>query len=92
MDLDAAYLVLPKEKSRITGYYYFGKPGGQLNGPIHIECRTVNHVVVSVVEVETAGVFHNYYTKHNPTVYHRHMRHRYIKDITQVINSIPSVL
>ena len=50
IDSDAAYPDLPKAKSRIVGYYYFGKPGGQLNRPIHIEFRTIKHVVVSAAE------------------------------------------
>ena len=41
MDSDAAYLVLPKAKSRIVGYYYFGKLDGQFNEPVRIECWTI---------------------------------------------------
>ena len=168
VDSDAAYLVLPKARSRIAGYYYFSKPNGQLNGPVHIECRTIEHVVASAVEAETSGTFHNgqttlpfriiliaiehpqpptpiktdnttahgfiydniqlkrskswdmryywlrdkrthgkfklfwekgtsneadYFTKHHPTIYHRQMRPRYIKDkIEHAINSMASVL
>ena len=47
IDSDAAYLVAPKAKSRIAGYFYLsdkyiegsGNPNPKLNGPIHIECQ-----------------------------------------------------
>jgi len=61
---DAAYLVLPKAKSRITGYYFFSNhPSSNtsptLNGAILAECKGVKHAVTSSAEAETAGVFHN---------------------------------
>ena len=34
-------------------------PSITLNGPIHIECKTLKHVVASAAEAETAGLFHN---------------------------------
>ena len=45
IDSDAAYLVAPKAKSRIAGYFYLsdhytggsGNPSPKLNTPIHIE-------------------------------------------------------
>ena len=61
IDSDAAYLVAPKARSRIAGYFSLGphttdpKP----HGPILIECRTLRHVVASSAEAEIAGVFHN---------------------------------
>ena len=41
---DAAYLVMPKERSQIAGYYYLGnkpnaKPHPELNGVILIKCK-----------------------------------------------------
>ena len=64
VDSDAAYLVLPKARSRIAGYYYLSSipPAGQaptLNAPILVLCKTLRHVVASAAESETAGVFTN---------------------------------
>ena len=66
VDSDAAYLVAEKAKSRIAGYYYCRnktpqntKPNPLLNGPIHIECKLLRHVVTSAAKAETAGLFHN---------------------------------
>ena len=65
IDSDAAYLVAPKARSRISGYYYMSdicntnKPTPKLNGPILVECRLLNHVVTSAAEAETAGLFYN---------------------------------
>ena len=66
VDSDAAYLVADKAKSRIAGYYYCSNrhsnkksPNPPLNGPIHIECKLLRHVVTSAAEAETAGLFVN---------------------------------
>ena len=65
IDSDAAYLVAPKARSRISGYYYMSdicntnKPTPKLNGPILVECRLLNHVVTLAAEAETAGLFYN---------------------------------
>ena len=64
VDSDAAYLVAPKARSRIAGFYYFKKDtdGNTIfapNHPILVECRCLRHVVSSAAEAETAGVFHN---------------------------------
>ena len=62
VDTDAAYLVLPKAKSRIAGYFYLGtnnKNATIVNGAILIECKTLRHVVASAAEAETAGLFYN---------------------------------
>ena len=63
IDSDAAYLVAPKAKSRIAGYYFLSDKATtispQINGPIHIECKLLNHVVTSAAEAETAGLFYN---------------------------------
>ena len=65
-DTDAAYLVLPKARSRIAGHYYFtnrmddytqGIP--MANGPVLTECKTLRSVVSSSAEAETGGTFAN---------------------------------
>ena len=66
VDTDAAYLVLPNARSRIAGYFYLANnptiltPSKiPLNGAIHVECRTLKHVVTSAAEAETDSIFHN---------------------------------
>ena len=65
VETDATYLVLPKARIRLAGYFYMGykrhdKPQNTpLNGAILVECKTINHVVASAAEAETAGIFHN---------------------------------
>ena len=64
VDSDAAYLVMPKARSRIAGHFRLldksTVPHRSLyNGAIHIECRTLRHVVSSAAEAETNGVFQN---------------------------------
>ena len=61
VDSDAAYLVAPKGKSRIAGFFYCSSPtvSPPLNGPIHVECKILQHVVTSAAEAETAGLFFN---------------------------------
>ena len=64
IDSDAAYLVAPKARSRVAGYYHLTSnpqttPNPTLNGSIHVECKTLRHVVSSAAEAEVAGVFHN---------------------------------
>ena len=65
VDSDAAYLIAPKAKSRIAGYFYCSDkskttpPNPPLNGPLHIECKILRHVVTSAAEAETAGLFYN---------------------------------
>ena len=61
LDSDAAYLVVPKARSRVAGYFYCGQqynktipPSTTLN-----ECKTLKHAVASAAEGETAGLFHN---------------------------------
>ena len=61
---DAAYLVIPDSKSRISGYYYLsGHPKRTkqpfLNRAVLVEYKTIRHVVSSAAETETAGLFHN---------------------------------
>ena len=61
---DAAYLVLPKARSRIAGYFRLANtPSSKYkykdNGAILIECHTLRDVVTSAAEAETKGVFQN---------------------------------
>ncbi len=63
IDSDAAYLVLPKAKSRIAGHYYLSNDPTyittiQQNGPILTKCRSLCQVVASSVEAETSALFH----------------------------------
>ena len=61
VDSDAAYLVLPKARSRLAGYFRFLDKHSiyKHNGAILIECKTIRTVVSSAAEAETHGVFHN---------------------------------
>ena len=61
VDSDAAYLVAPKAKSRVSGYYYMSDNSQppKLNGPVLVECKLLKHVVTSAAEAETAGLFYN---------------------------------
>ena len=64
VDSDAAYLVAPKAKSRIAGYFHLTEHPNvtkhpKLNGAILVECKTLRHVVSSSAEAEVAGIFHN---------------------------------
>ena len=64
IDSDAAYLVAPKARSRVAGYYHLSSnplisKHPTLNGAILVECKTLRHVVSSAAEAETGGVFHN---------------------------------
>ena len=64
IDSDAAYLVAPKARSRVAGYYHLTNnptttQTSHLNGAIHIECKTLRHVVSSAAEAEVGGIFHN---------------------------------
>ena len=66
VDPDAAYLVLPKARSRYAGYFYLsdrmydyvhGTP--MPNGAILVECRSLRHVMSSAAEAECGGTFEN---------------------------------
>ena len=51
IDSNAAYLVAPKARSRVAGYFHLSdhpsKQHANLNGVIHVECKTLRHVVSS---------------------------------------------
>ena len=59
IDSDTLYLVLPNTRSRIAGYYFFKTNNNVLNAPIHVECKTLKHVIFSAAECETGGIFIN---------------------------------
>ena len=61
VESDAAYLVLPKARSRLAGLFNLGQhhPSPPNNGPLLVECKTIKHVVSSAAEAETAALFHN---------------------------------
>ena len=64
IDSDAAYLVAPKSRSRVAGFYYFKHtPQGTIqlpsSHPVLVECHCLRHVVSSAAEAETAGLFYN---------------------------------
>ena len=59
IDSDASYLVLPNARSRIVGYYFFKINNNILNVSIHVECKTLKHVISSAAECETGGIFIN---------------------------------
>lgn len=62
VDTDAAYLVLPKARSRCAGHYYLTNDSldnPPPNGPIYTLCKTIRNVVSSSAEAETHGAFTN---------------------------------
>ena len=65
IDTDAAYLVAPKSRSRVAGYFYLSDKSSssiknpKLNAAIHVECCLLRHIVSSAAEAETAGIFTN---------------------------------
>ena len=64
VDSDAAYLVLPRARSRLAGHFFLSSNPTLTrtvhpNAPILTECKTIRHVVSSAAEAETAALFHN---------------------------------
>ena len=62
VDTDAAYLVLPKSRSRCAGHFYLTNKDLENpppNGPIFTLCKTIRNVVSSSAEAETSGAFLN---------------------------------
>ena len=64
IDSDAAYLVAPKARSRIAGFYHLtNHPSScqtpQKNSAILVEHKTLRQVVSSAAEAETAALFYN---------------------------------
>ena len=63
-DRYAAYLIAPKVRSRVVGYYHLIGDSSitqysKLNGAIHVEYKTLRYVVSSTAESEVVSVFHN---------------------------------
>ena len=63
-DSNAAYLVLPNSKGRITGYFCMSSTPlsnqqPKINAPILVACKTIRTVVASVEEFETEDAFIN---------------------------------
>ena len=59
---DAAYLVAPKARSRIAGFFSSGSNPNTSPlpvSPILIEYKTLRHLVASSAGAEIAGIFHN---------------------------------
>jgi len=60
---DAAYLVLPRARSRSASLFYLGNSSPVLppvhvpNGPVHVLCKTLRGVPASAAEAETCGLF-----------------------------------
>jgi hypothetical protein len=55
---DAAYLVLPKARSRAAVHYHLGwNYNDNVNGPVDVLCQTIKNVVSSAAEAETAGIY-----------------------------------
>ena len=59
IDSDAAYLVEPRARSRVAGYFQLNSLPHFVNGALLIEYKTLRHVVKFSTEAETAGLFHN---------------------------------
>jgi hypothetical protein len=56
--VDAAYLVLPKARSRASAHYHLGwSDHDQVNGAIDVLCKTIKNVVSSASEAETGGIY-----------------------------------
>ena len=66
VETDAAYLVLPNARSRVTGHFLvaaFPIPNkaypNQYIAPILTECHTLKNVVSSAAKAECGGIFDN---------------------------------
>ena len=67
IDSDVAYLVQPRARSQVAGYFYLSSkipqgtitPDPKPNGSILTECRTIRNVMSSAAEADTIGIFHN---------------------------------
>ena len=57
---DAAYLVVPKPRSRAGGYNYLGnKAGTQFNGPIYVLPKIIKALMGSAAEAKVDGLYMN---------------------------------
>ena len=60
IETDAAYLVLPQARSRVSSIFYLSNATPRrppLNGAIQVVCKTLQNVVSSTAEAETGGIF-----------------------------------
>ena len=60
IESDAAYLVLPKSRSRVASIFYLSNATAErppLNGAIQVICKTLQNVVSSADKAETGGIF-----------------------------------
>ena len=72
VDSDAAYLVLPKSRSRTAGYFRLAIKSENRcqykdNDTILIKCHTLRHVIASATTDKTKCIFHNAKTFVLPT-------------------------
>ena len=61
-EADAAYLGLPKARSRVAAWYILGNdptttPTPMNNSPVHVMCNTIKNVMSSAAEAESGGLF-----------------------------------
>ena len=61
---DAVYIVAPKARARVAGYYHLSDDPNvtthpKLNGSILVEFKTLRHMVALAAEAKTAGFFQN---------------------------------
>ena len=64
IDSNATYLVIPKAKSRVAGYFQLNDDSKRIpyltvNRAILVKYKALYHIVSSAAEAETAGIFHN---------------------------------
>ena len=88
---DAAYLCLPKARSRIAGYFCMLNADHNdthpKNGAILVDCKGLHWVVSSAAEAETHGVFHNSTIALNIRNILTHMGHPQPMTLVQTDNS-----
>jgi hypothetical protein len=61
---NAAYLIIPKAKSRVVGYFQLNDDPKQIpypivNGVILVKYKALRYVVLSATKAETARIFYN---------------------------------
>ena len=56
----AAYLAVPKARSRAAAFHFLGNKNGNLhNGPIYVLFKLIKAVMPSAAEAESIGAFMN---------------------------------
>jgi len=57
---DAAYLVCPKARNRMGGYYFLGNKDRTLfNGPLLVLAKIIKNVMESATESEVGAIYIN---------------------------------